>query len=102
MIHSSFSPSFVVDISSVWDQKMAAIQAYQSQFQSTFPGPQTAISQTEFLRFLETRSLWFGAMIGTTHGEAFWTQGPVALSALPMDGEHILQSEGQPHYNMFG
>ena len=33
MIHHPFSPSLVVDISSVWDRKMATVAAYQSQFQ---------------------------------------------------------------------
>jgi bacillithiol biosynthesis deacetylase BshB1 len=83
MIHRPFSPSLVVDISSVWDRKMAAVAAYQSQFQSDGSEFQTAISQPEFLRFIEARAIVFGAMIGAAYGEAFYLPGPVPLGELP-------------------
>jgi bacillithiol biosynthesis deacetylase BshB1 len=83
MIHHPFSPSLVVDISSVWDRKMAAIAAYESQFQSNGGGFQTAISRPDFLRFIEARAIVTGAMIGAAYGEAFYLPGPVPLSGLP-------------------
>jgi bacillithiol biosynthesis deacetylase BshB1 len=83
MIHHSFAPSLVVDVSSVWDRKMAAVAAYRSQFQPDGSGFQTAISRPDFMRFIEARAIVFGAMIGAAHGEAFYLPGPVPLGGLP-------------------
>lgn len=83
MIHHAFSPSLVVDISTVWDRKMAAVAAYQSQFQPGGSGFQTAISRPDFLRFIEARAIVLGAMIGAAYGEAFYLPGPVPLDELP-------------------
>ena len=83
MIHHPFTPSFVVDISTVWDQKMAAVTAYQSQFQPDGSGFETAISRPDFLRLFTTRAVWFGAMIGAAYGEAFYLPGPVPAHELP-------------------
>ena len=83
MIHHPFAPSLVVDISSVWDRKIAALTAYQSQFQPDGSGFQTAISRPDFLRFIEAQAIVFGAMIGAAYGEAFYLPGPVPLGELP-------------------
>lgn len=83
MIHQPFTPSFVVDISMVWERKMAAVLAYETQFQTDASGPETAISRSDFLRFIEARAIWFGTMIGAAYGEAFYTPGPVPLAQLP-------------------
>ncbi|MCB9077377.1 MAG: bacillithiol biosynthesis deacetylase BshB1 [Anaerolineaceae bacterium] len=83
MLHHPFQPTFVVDISTVWTRKQAAIAAYASQFQAVDDGPQTAISQSGFGRFLEARSIYFGAMIGAAYGEAFYSPGPIALNLFP-------------------
>jgi len=83
MIHQPFAPSFVVDISTVWDRKMAAIMAYKSQFAPTGIGPETAISRPSFMRVLEAKAILYGAMIGATYGEAFFLPGPVPLPQLP-------------------
>jgi LmbE family N-acetylglucosaminyl deacetylase len=83
MIHHPFTPSLVVDVSSVWDRKMAAVAAYRSQFQPDGGGVQTAISRPDFLRFVEARAIVFGAMIGVAYGEAFYLPGPVPLGGLP-------------------
>jgi bacillithiol biosynthesis deacetylase BshB1 len=83
MIHQPFTPSFVVDISKVWERKMAAVQAYKTQFQTDASGPETAISRSDFLRFIEARAIWFGTMIGAAYGEAFFTPGPVPQAQLP-------------------
>jgi bacillithiol biosynthesis deacetylase BshB1 len=83
MIHHPFAPSLVVDVSSVWDRKMAAVAAFRSQFQPDGGGFQTAISRPDFLRFIEARAIVFGAMIGAAYGEAFYLPGPVPLGELP-------------------
>ena len=78
MLHHPFSPSFVVDISSVWERKMKAVAAYRSQFQSDSSGLETALSRPDFTCFLKARALWFGAMIGAPYGEPFLTPAPVS------------------------
>lgn len=76
-------PSFVVDVSSVWERRMAAVKMYRSQFSATDDGFDTVLSRADFLRFIEARGVWYGAMIGAAYGEAFITPGPVPLSMFP-------------------
>jgi N-acetylglucosamine malate deacetylase 1 len=83
MAHSPFDPSFVVDISAVWEQKETAVACYRSQFASDDGGPATAVSGGGFLELLEVRARWFGAMIGGRHGEPYLSRGPVPLPGLP-------------------
>jgi LmbE family N-acetylglucosaminyl deacetylase len=101
MIHQPFTPSLVVDVSSVWERKMAAIKAYQSQFQADAKWSQTAISKPDFLRFIKARAIVFGAMIGVKYGEAFYLPGPVALRGLPGLDNISLQEGELPTYRMF-
>jgi N-acetylglucosamine malate deacetylase 1 len=79
MIHHPFPPSFVSDISAVWEQKAAAIMAYESQFGSAPGEPDTALSHPRFLRQVEARAIHYGAMIGVAHGEPFHCEGPIAM-----------------------
>jgi N-acetylglucosamine malate deacetylase 1 len=68
----SLVPNFVVDVSPYWEQKLAAIQAYKSQFFN--PGstePQSYISGEPFMKFLESRTREHGHMIGVEFGEGF-------------------------------
>jgi hypothetical protein len=103
MIHYPFSPSFVIDVSSVWERRMAAVTAYGSQFQfhSTENGPETVISQPEFLRLVEARAIYYGAMVGAAYGEPFYMLGPVPLREFPdLIDPHLLSGE-LPPYSMF-
>lgn len=101
MIHSPFQPSFVVDISPVWERKMSVLTAYESQFQYDGKGTQTVLSQPEFMRFINARAVWFGAMIGTAFGEPFLSPGPVGLHRLPgMNGFPRREKRG-PAYCMY-
>ena len=83
MSHSPFDPSFVIDISEVWEQKTEAVMCYRSQFSPQGDGPATALSGGDFLELLEVRARWFGAMIGARYGEPYLCRGPVPLSSLP-------------------
>ena len=101
MIHRPFTPSFVVDISAVWERKMTAITAYRSQFQTGGSGPETAISRPDFLHLVEARAINFGAMIGAAYGEAFYLPGPVALPGLPGLTDPPLPPGELPPYSMY-
>ncbi len=68
----SLKPDFVVDVTPYWDQKLAAIQAYKSQFfDPESAEPQSYISGEAFMKFLESRTREHGHMIGVEFGEGF-------------------------------
>lgn len=65
-------PSFIVDISEEFEQKMLAIKAYKSQFHDPNSNePLTYISQGGFLEHIEARSALLGKRIGATYAEGF-------------------------------
>jgi N-acetylglucosamine malate deacetylase 1 len=99
MVHHSFTPSFVVDISAVWDRKVEVMLAYESQFGSEELDTETALAGGGFLSMIEARARFHGAMIGVERGEAFHTPGPVPLGFLP--GVHDLGLGSGPSYRMF-
>lgn len=82
-VHSPFTPTFVVDVTSTWQRKMRAILAYQSQFGPTVPAGSTALAGPRFLEVVEAKGSYFGAMIGAERGEPFLSAGPLAMTALP-------------------
>jgi bacillithiol biosynthesis deacetylase BshB1 len=65
-------PAFVIDISSTWDTKRRSLACYASQFPQTAPQPTV-------LERVEASANWWGAMIGTTHGEPFTAREPIGL-----------------------
>ena len=68
----SLPVDFVVDISEVWDIKLASIKAYKSQFwDPASKEPETFISSQNFLRLVEARAVEHGAMVGAAYGEGF-------------------------------
>jgi bacillithiol biosynthesis deacetylase BshB1 len=76
MLHQSFNPSFIVDISAEMAQKMQAIGAYASQFKARKKAvTQTSINRPDFLKSLETRAAYWGQQVGVDHGEAFYFKG---------------------------
>ncbi len=65
-------PAFVVDISTTWEIKRASLTCYASQF------PRSSAKPTVLDR-VAAADAWWGSMIGTTHGEPFWSREPIAL-----------------------
>ncbi len=79
------TPSFVYDITPIFEVKIKAIQAYQSQFHSeTYKTnePQTYISTPEFLQSLIDRHRMFGKMIGVTYAEGFISEKILGVHSL--------------------
>jgi bacillithiol biosynthesis deacetylase BshB1 len=70
-IHYAFEPSFVVDVSEVWERRMAVVRAYESQVDHPAGRNTTQIGAPEFLELLEARAVFYGAMIGARRGEPF-------------------------------
>jgi bacillithiol biosynthesis deacetylase BshB1 len=86
------APTFIVDISETYERKWEAIQAHESQFFNPNSNePQTRVSTQGFLREMEARDRYFGAMIGVEYGEAFFVRealnvaDPVALLTRQMN-----------------
>ncbi|MEM1228564.1 MAG: bacillithiol biosynthesis deacetylase BshB1 [Planctomycetota bacterium] len=70
-------PAWIVDISDQWDQKCAAVMAYESQFvtgRPTKPAPLTD-------QFRDEAANW-GRLIGRRFGEPFATREPLAMTSL--------------------
>jgi bacillithiol biosynthesis deacetylase BshB1 len=65
-------PDFVIDISSHWDQKEAAIRAFKSQFfDPNSTEPASYISSPDFLLFIQARAMEMGHKIGVKYGRGF-------------------------------
>ncbi len=85
-------PSFIVDITAFAEEKLRAIRAHRSQlYDPTRPEPETRISSEGFLRRVEARQRYYGALIDVEHGEAFLVrealnvEDPVALLTRSMN-----------------
>ena len=79
-------PTFVVDVSSVWERRMEALLAFKSQFYQADQdegGPETYISNPGFLAWVEARARTYGYRVGADFGEAFvYRHGPVGVDDL--------------------
>ncbi|HXT22269.1 MAG TPA: bacillithiol biosynthesis deacetylase BshB1, partial [Thermoanaerobaculia bacterium] len=101
MQHDPFAPSFIVDVSTAWEAKQRALDAYESQLhqpRGTEPGAgwatapattqvpvappppaATKVSSPEFRLAIAGRAQHFGLMIGAAYGEPFWSPLPLAV-----------------------
>ena len=82
-----FEPTFVVDVTDVWEQRTAALQAFESQFfNPDYDGgdePETFISNPDFFRWVEARARVYGYRTGATFGEPLlYRHGPVGVQDL--------------------
>jgi bacillithiol biosynthesis deacetylase BshB1 len=81
MIRHDFRPTFIIDVSNYFEDKLKAIQAYESQF-NTFVAPGeafTPMNSPEFLRGIETRARYYGSFIGADFGEPFYMKEIIKL-----------------------
>jgi LmbE family N-acetylglucosaminyl deacetylase len=70
----------VVDISDVWEKRVAAVKAHVSQLDATAPGDATYLTRPGFLDEIEGRARVFGARTGGTYGEGYRSRGPLVLA----------------------
>ena len=65
-------PSFIVDITSTFSRKIAAVKAHKSQFHDPdSTEPVTYISRPEFLEEVEAQCRYYGSLIDARYGEPF-------------------------------
>ncbi len=80
MNHPPFDASFILDITDVWEVRLAAVRCYASQLHDPHSDePQTNVSSPGFLARLEARYRHYGSWIGVEYGEPYWTAGPIPL-----------------------
>ena len=70
-------PAFVLDISQFWEQKLAAIRCFHSQF---IAGRTT--DPPTFLDALRDEAAYWGKAIGTQYGEPFNCREPIGMSSM--------------------
>ncbi len=77
----TFEPKVIIDISDVFEERMKAMNAYDSQFGRGASGRKleskeldTFLTQKGFYEWIEARARHFGMIIGAEFGEPFWTQ----------------------------
>ena len=83
MLHHAFTPSVVVDVAPVWEQRERLFDVYESQVGTNGAGVPTAINDGSFVAMLQARAAWFGALAGAERGEPFLVEGPLRLQTLP-------------------
>lgn len=76
----TFDPSFIVDISDTFDQKMKAVECFSSQFYDPkSKEPETFISKPEFINYIKSRAEFYGFTIGKMYGEPFFCEEKIEL-----------------------
>lgn len=79
LLHESVPPTFIVDISEVFEKKLQAVAAYRSQFGQSMPGGYRFIGTSDYLAETEARARYFGTCIHTRYGEAYLLKEPLRL-----------------------
>lgn len=78
-------PDFVIDITPVFEAKLASIQAYQTQFFTSGTAdnePETYISTPGFMESIIYRAKMFGKMIGVEYAEGFVSKKTIGFQHL--------------------
>ena len=75
MLHKSFEPSFIVDVTESYGKKLEAIKAYKSQME-------LMLGMEGLLKSIELRDQLYGSKIGVKHGEPFFCDTPLKIDDL--------------------
>lgn len=70
-------PDLVIDVTEVWERRMAAFDAFNSQFTQSPDQPPTRISDPTFRRGIEGRAMHWGSLIQRPWAEGLWCEKPV-------------------------
>lgn len=79
LIHEHAEPSFIVDISEVWEVKRAAVAAYESQFDRTMPAGYRFAGTADYHAATLARAGYWGARIQRPQGEAYVSPTPLRV-----------------------
>ena len=79
MLNYQFKPSFIVDISDYYIQKMEAFTAYESQFDREGGEQSTYINSRYFYDFITSRNKYYGLKINVEYGEPFFIDSDIKI-----------------------
>ena len=78
-----YEPDIIIDISDEWEQRMAAIKAYKTQFYNPESNePPSYLSNPEFIDALQARARLLGKRIGVKYGEGFLSKKSIGITSL--------------------
>ena len=78
-----FVPSFIVDVTAEFEQRMETMRAYRSQFYDPASRErETVLSTPEFLDMIRTRLEYYGDRIGKKYGEPFFSPASLEVKDL--------------------
>jgi LmbE family N-acetylglucosaminyl deacetylase len=77
-------PDLLVDVSAHWDQRMAAFDAFGSQFSPDPSQPPTPISHPAFRRGILGRAMHWGSLLKVDWAEGLFTDRPVPAALLAL------------------
>lgn len=82
-INDSAPPSFVIDVSSVYEKKRAALECYRSQFAQLGDATVgTRLNAPTFRQLIESRDAQFGAHAGVAFAEGIIVSEPIVRDGL--------------------
>lgn len=81
-INHSVPPSFVVDVSTHYDTKRAALDCYRSQFSPADKSVSTRLNAPTFRQLIESRDAQFGALVGVAFAEGVVVREPLVRPGL--------------------
>ena len=77
-------PDLLVDVSAVWERRMAAFDAFGSQFAQDATQPATRIAHPAFRRGVLGRAMHWGSLRMCDWAEALWCERPVPLALVQL------------------
>jgi bacillithiol biosynthesis deacetylase BshB1 len=80
-------PDLLVDVSPVWEQRMAALDAFGSQFTPDATQPPTRIAHPAFRRGVEGRAMHWGSLRMCNWAEALWCDKPVPKALVQLTAQ---------------
>jgi bacillithiol biosynthesis deacetylase BshB1 len=85
-INDGAAPSFVIDVSDVYDRKQSALDCHVSQFRRSEPhSTATRLNTPIFRQLVESRDAQFGALAGVRWAEGVVVRQPVVRETLLRD-----------------
>jgi N-acetylglucosamine malate deacetylase 1 len=80
-------PDLIVDVTETWEIRMAAFDAFNSQFTQGPDQPPTRISDPSFRRGIEGRAMHWGSLIQKPWAEGLWCEKPVGPALIRLLGQ---------------
>ena len=80
-------PDLVIDVTEVWQQRMAAFDAFDSQVKNAPDRPMTKIAHPAFRAGIEGRAMHWGSLILQPYAEGLWCEKPIPVGLLQLWNE---------------